>query len=90
MSTLDDLYPHLHGEQLAAEKEIKVRIPMDQHIKLHTLKVLHGQSISATVKVALSNYFRDFEAERAAQAPQMRLQAWLPDPAVAGDHSTLR
>lgn len=89
MTSLDDLYPHLDGAHLATEKEIKVRIPMEQHIKLHTLKVLHGQSISVTVKVALANYFRDFEAERAAQQEQRRLNAWMPE-AVASDPSTPR
>lgn len=89
MTSLDELYPHLDGDHLAMEKEIKVRIPMAQHIKLHTLKVLHGQSISATVKVALANYFRDFEAERAAQQEQRRLSAWIPE-AMASDPSTPR
>ncbi|HVL48323.1 MAG TPA: hypothetical protein VM889_07190 [Candidatus Thermoplasmatota archaeon] len=41
-------------------KEIKVKIPVDYHIKLHTLKVLKGQSISDTVEIALQKYFKDF------------------------------
>ena len=38
-------------------KEIKVKIPVGYHIKLHTLKVLKGQSISDTVEIALEKYF---------------------------------
>lgn len=38
-------------------KEIKVKIPVGYHIKLHTLKVLKGQSISDTVELALAKYF---------------------------------
>ncbi|MFA5860357.1 MAG: hypothetical protein WDA16_01550 [Candidatus Thermoplasmatota archaeon] len=38
-------------------KEIKVKIPVGYHIKLHTLKVLKGQSISDTVELALEKYF---------------------------------
>ena len=40
-------------------KEIKVKIPVNYHIKLHTLKVLKGLSISDTVEMALAKYFRD-------------------------------
>ena len=39
-------------------KEIKVKIPVGYHIKLHTLKVLKGQSISDTVELALERYFQ--------------------------------
>lgn len=52
---------------LGEAKEIKVKIPLDFHIKLHTLKVLKGQSISDTVEMALAKYFNDFPGdERAA------------------------
>ncbi len=52
--------------KLAEAKEIKVKIPLDYHVKLHTLKVLKGQSISDTVESALQKYFNEFggEAER--------------------------
>jgi hypothetical protein len=40
-------------------KEIKVKIPVGYHIKLHTLKVLKGQSISDTVEIALERYFQN-------------------------------
>ncbi len=42
-----------HDEQ----KEIKVKIPVEYHVKLHTLKVLKGQEISSTVESALTRYF---------------------------------
>ena len=45
------------ADRLRDEKEIKVKIPLDYHIKLHTLKVLKGQNISETVEVALGRYF---------------------------------
>lgn len=45
------------SERNAAGKEIKVKIPVGYHIKLHTLKVLKGQSISDTVEIALEKYF---------------------------------
>lgn len=43
--------------QYESGKEIKVKIPVGYHIKLHTLKVLKGQSISDTVELALEKYF---------------------------------
>jgi hypothetical protein len=39
------------------EKEIKVRIPLDYHIRLHAVKVVRGQPISDTVRLALEHYF---------------------------------
>lgn len=47
---------------LEEAKEIKVKIPLDFHIKLHTLKVLKGQSISDTVEMALGRYFTELNA----------------------------
>lgn len=49
--------------ELSDGKEIKVKIPLDFHIKLHTLKVLKGQSISDTVELALKKYFTEFGGE---------------------------
>ena len=34
-------------------KEVKVRIPINYHIKLHSMKVLTGKQISDTVTEAL-------------------------------------
>lgn len=44
--------------RMADGKEIKVKIPVGYHVKLHTLKVLKGQSISDTVELALHKYFQ--------------------------------
>ena len=47
-----------HAARHESGKEIKVKIPVGYHIKLHTLKVLKGQSISDTVEIALEKYFQ--------------------------------
>lgn len=73
----------LYGENLAAEKEIKVRIPLTFHIKLHTIKVLHGQSISSTVRQALEAYFREFDGVRSEELAQRRIEAWDAPPPAA-------
>lgn len=51
---------------LTEDKEIKVRIPLDYHIKLHTVKVVSGTAISDTVKVALESYFEELKEEENA------------------------
>lgn len=38
-------------------KEVKVKIPMAQHVKLHSMKVLTGKPISDAVREALDLYF---------------------------------
>lgn len=38
-------------------KEVKVKIPMGHHIRLHSMKVLTGKPISDTVTEALEAYF---------------------------------
>lgn len=44
-------------------KEVKVKIPVGYHIKLHSMKVLTGKPISDAVTEALEAYFatRHFE-----------------------------
>lgn len=51
-------------EEMEGEKEIKVKIPLDYHIKLHTVKVVEGQNISDTVRMALTEYFEDLREEQ--------------------------
>jgi hypothetical protein len=58
-----------------AGKEIKVKIPVGYHIKLHTLKVLKGQSISDTVEIALERYFAAHAFPEIAHLQQPRLVA---------------
>ena len=38
-------------------KEVKIMIPVNQHIRLHSVKVLTGKPISDTVTEALEQYF---------------------------------
>ena len=38
-------------------KEVKVKIPMSHHVRLHSMKVLTGKQISDTVTEALNEYF---------------------------------
>ncbi len=42
---------------LDEDKELKVKIPVRQHLRLHSLKVLTGTNISDTVAAALEAYF---------------------------------
>lgn len=47
--------------RLDSEKEVKVKIPLGIHLKLHSMKVITGQHISDTVTEALQDYFEDEE-----------------------------
>jgi len=38
-------------------KEVKVKIPVSYHVRLHSMKVLTGKPISDTVTEALQEYF---------------------------------
>lgn len=40
-------------------KEVKVKIPIGMHIKLHSMKVLTGKQISDAVTEALTHYFQN-------------------------------
>ena len=54
------------AQELNATKEVKMRLPINQLIRLHGLKLLSGQNISDTVAKALSAYFETLEAEKQA------------------------
>jgi len=41
----------------ARAKEVKVKIPVSHHIKLHSMKVLTGKQISDAITEALDAYF---------------------------------
>lgn len=63
-------------KQLESVKEVKVKIPLNYHIKLHSMKVLTGKAISDTVTEALEAYFGQLktapgesELRAAAEAP---------------------
>lgn len=68
----------LYGEnkQGSELKEMKVKVPLEYHIKLHGLKLLNNQSISKSVEMALRKYFDELEApENGGQDMARRLEA---------------
>lgn len=60
-------------------KEVKVKIPVSHHIKLHSMKVLTGKQISDAITEALDAYF---EAQRLDELPN------LVDPRLLVDESS--
>lgn len=66
-------------------KEIKVRIPVDHHIKLHSIRLMMEQNISDTVQKALETYFdmlRQRESKEVEES-QNSLDAYLADAPTA-------
>lgn len=49
---------------LDERKEVKVKLPVQQLLKLHYLKLTNRQTFSEVVKEALTEYFEKIEAER--------------------------
>ena len=49
-------------------KEVKVKIPVSHHIKLHSMKVLTGKQISDAITEALDVYFASHRVEDALGA----------------------
>ena len=47
----------------ARAKEVKVKIPVSHHIKLHSMKVLTGKQISDAITEALDAYFANQRIE---------------------------
>lgn len=64
-------------------KEIKVRIPVSFHLKLHAFKVLKGKPISDTIVEALDAYFKAAEERKQRAVPE--LQAAVQAPVEAAD-----
>lgn len=60
---IDEYQERKKPVMMSDDKEIKVRIPLDYHIKLHTVKVVSGTAISDTVKRALEDYFEELNNE---------------------------
>ncbi len=52
-----------NAPELAAEKEVKVKIPTTFHLRLHSLKILTGKQISTTVTEALTHYFDELQED---------------------------
>ncbi len=59
-------------------KELKVKIPVTHHIKLHSMKVLTGKQISETVRDALDAYFH--------APPDGLLGLDMPPPETEAEH----
>lgn len=47
-------------------KDLKVRIPVDQHVRLHAMRVMTGKGISDAVIEALDAYFAEHQQDAAA------------------------
>lgn len=58
-----------HENDKDALRELKVKVPITQHIRLHALKIRNGQQISETVQVALREYFARRTEPRAGAPP---------------------
>lgn len=54
--------------RLDEDKELKVKLPLSQHLKLHSLKVLTGETISDMVADALVHHLAD-DLEGLTEAP---------------------
>ncbi|MGQ0535298.1 MAG: CopG family transcriptional regulator [Methanobacteriota archaeon] len=50
-------------------KEVKVRIPSEQHVRLHELKITEGVSISEAIEQAVDEYLARHAPGPAAAAP---------------------
>lgn len=61
-------------------KELRVKIGVEYHLKLHALKLLRGKRMSEAVEEALEHYFERVRVEHEASGGQLPvdLQA-LPD-----------
>lgn len=51
-------------------REVKVRLPVHQLMRLHGLKLMHGQSLSSTVQNALDAWFAAAEAAEKSRSEQ--------------------
>lgn len=51
-------------------KEIKVRLPQEMCVRLHSIKILSGVTIAETVAAALDAYFRQPAALPVPPAPE--------------------
>jgi len=61
---IDEYQERKKPDALGEDKEIKVKIPLDYHVKLHTVKVVSGVAISETVKAALESYFEEINQQQ--------------------------
>lgn len=62
----DDGLTPSEGPELDALRQVKLRLPTDQVMKLHRLRILKSEPISNFVADALDQYFEEIKAARAA------------------------
>lgn len=74
-----DLYANDPARDLDERRNIKLKIPLRQHIRLHALRLYSGQSASHAVETALDLYFERVRAEAKGPAPTA---TGLPDAAA--------
>lgn len=52
---------NVDDDDLAEDKQLKVKLPLRLHLRLHSVKVLTGQNISDQVAEALAKYLDDVD-----------------------------
>lgn len=50
-------------------RELRVKIGVDYHLKLHTLKILRNKNMSTTVEEALDHYFKFMAVNESLKHP---------------------
>lgn len=60
-------------------KELRVKIGVEYHLKLHALKLLRGKRMSEAVEEALEHYFERVRVEHEAAGAQLPLTLSLGD-----------
>lgn len=61
----------LHEKKPALDaKELRVKIHVEYHLKLHALKLLRGKNMSEAVEEALDHYFQVMRIADEAEAQQ--------------------
>lgn len=83
----DDELMGMKRKNMDAPKELKVKLPVGQLIRLHALKITHRRNLSAMVEEALTDFFAvRLPAPRApgiaGGEPSRRLAAPGPGPVL--------
>lgn len=61
-------------------KELRVKIGVEYHLKLHALKLLRGKRMSEAVEEALEHYFDRVRAETEASGGALPIHVVADDP----------
>lgn len=65
-----DLYAPDGERDLGVKRNIKLKLPLRQHIRLHALRLYNGQSPSVAVEEALDLYFERVRNEARGGTPE--------------------